>query len=462
MISHNLHSNCVNARIYYYDFLGEQTRAGIPGATLEHIIQCAHCQNEVNRLRTLFERADSRITSEQSQRDSAIIMLLKLHFAYIGEPVKCNTVKPFLAGLADPVLQIRTRTPITVHLDECRACRDDLRNLRDMHLTHEQLCHLGQLLANEPTGDAMSCSQAQVVCDIARRPDSGVITCLTFREQPDTGAEAGSNDVFADRRIKVKVLNPKKLADIVHPDTRPDTASGGRKQTIPVMHLRRYLKPAIAAAAVILIALGLFFSTPIVEAVDFGQIVGAIEKAGNVCTMKFSVDSTEPIQIQKIWVSQASNISLFDTRGQYVLLDVANRIRKEKLSPSGPVETTDISPEKCTELESQISHSFGLLPVSRISDLPRGAQWNRVDEETLEISIAGTEVYDLIWTKGNANTSTFNKLRVFVDMNTDLPKRTEFYSRHGFENKYHQKTFTTITYPKDDEIEAVIASVFDQ
>lgn len=460
MISHNPCSNCVDARIYYYDFLSEQTRVGIPGATLEHIIQCSHCQNEVDRLKALFERVDSRISSEQSRRDSAITVLLKLHFAYIGEPVKCNTVKPFLASLADPVLQIRTRTPITVHLDECLACRDDLQNLRDMHLTHEQLCHLGRLLADKSTEDAMSCSQAQVVCDIARRPDSGVITCLTFREQPDTGAEAGSNDIFADRRIKVKVLNPKKLTDVVHTDTRPDAASAGRKQTIPVVNLRRYLKPAIAAAAVILIALGLFFSTPIVEAVDFGQIVGALEKARNVCTMKFSVDSAEPIQ--KIWVSQASNISLFDTRGQYVLWDVANRIRKDKLSPSGPVETTDISRETCAELESQISHSFGLLPVSRINDLPKGAQWNRVDDENLETAIAGTEVYDLIWTQGNATSSTFSKWRVFVDVNTDLPTRTEFYSRHGFENEYRLKTFTTVTYPTDDEIEAVITSVFDQ
>lgn len=462
MISHNLHTNCVNARIYYYDFLSEQTRAGIPGATLEHIIQCAHCQNEVNRLRTLFERVDARITSEQSQRDSAITMLLKLHFAYIGEPVKCNTVKPFLASLADPILQIRIRTPITVHLNECRACRDDLRNLQDMHLTHEQLCHLGQLLADEPTGDAMSCSQAQVVCDIARRPDSGVITCFTFPEQTETDSEAGSNDISADRRIKVKVLNPTKLTDVVHTDTRPDDASGGRKQTIPVVNLRRFLKPAIAAAAaVILITLGLFFNTSIVRAVDFDRIAGAL-KDRNVCTTKFSVDGTEMKQMQRIWVSQASNISLIDTGGHHVLLDVANRIRKEKLSPSAPVETTDIPPEKCAELENRISGLFGLLPVSRISDLPQGAQWERVDDESLEISIAGTEVYDLTWTKGNANTLKFNKLRIFVDMNTDLPKRTEFYSRHGFEDEYRQETFTTVTYPTDDEIKDVIANVFDR
>ena len=161
MISRNPESNCMNAQLYYYDFLSRETRTSIPESALEHITQCLNCQTEMGRLKVLLAQADERIDTEQSRKDSAITTLLRLHLAYIGEPLKCNTVKLFLASLADPVLQIRIPTPITVHIDKCQACSNDLLILWDLHLTHEQLCRLGQLLAEKPTEDTVNCPQAQ-------------------------------------------------------------------------------------------------------------------------------------------------------------------------------------------------------------------------------------------------------------------------------------------------------------
>lgn len=161
MISHNPYSNCTTARLYYYDFLSEQTRTGIPESTLDHIAECWDCQAEIDRLEMMFARVDQHTEREQSWKDSAVSTLLKLHFAYIGDPVKCNMVKPFLASLADPALQIRIPTPITRHIEKCRACSDALMSLRELRLTHTQLCHLGRLLADEPTEGEVSCSQAR-------------------------------------------------------------------------------------------------------------------------------------------------------------------------------------------------------------------------------------------------------------------------------------------------------------
>jgi len=161
MIAPNPHSNCMDARVYYYDFLREETRKGIPQGAFEHMAQCGDCQVEMDRLKAVLERLDNKIDNAQSLKNTAIGTLLKLHFAYIGEPVTCETVKPFLPPLADPALQIRTPTPITAHIDRCRACSDDLATLRGLRLTHKQLCHLGQLLADKATGDDISCSQAQ-------------------------------------------------------------------------------------------------------------------------------------------------------------------------------------------------------------------------------------------------------------------------------------------------------------
>ena len=139
MISNNHDLNCTNARLYYYDFLSSKKRDGIPAGTLDHITQCLNCQSEMDRLKGLFIQADDRFGGEESRRNSAIGALLRLHFEYVGEPVKCSTVKPFLASLADPVLQIKIPTPITVHIDQCRACRDDLLTLLDLQLPHKYL-----------------------------------------------------------------------------------------------------------------------------------------------------------------------------------------------------------------------------------------------------------------------------------------------------------------------------------
>ena len=161
MISYNPDSNCTNARLYYYDFLSERTRAGIPEGALHHINQCRDCQAEIERLETLLVHIEENAGSEQHRQDWAISTLLKLHFALAGEPVTCSMVKPFLASLADPVLEVRVPTPITMHVDKCRACSADLLALRDLHLTHKQLCHVGQLLAAKPTEDTGICSNAR-------------------------------------------------------------------------------------------------------------------------------------------------------------------------------------------------------------------------------------------------------------------------------------------------------------
>ena len=161
MISHNPDSNCTNARLYYYDFLSQESREGIPKGALEHIQQCRNCQSEMDSLKDLLVKVDEKLESEQSRIDSAMGTLLRLHFDHIAEPVKCDTVKPFLASLADPVLQMRIPSPITTHINKCKTCRNDLQKLLDLHLPHKYLCRLGQIFAEKPVEDEFSCSQAQ-------------------------------------------------------------------------------------------------------------------------------------------------------------------------------------------------------------------------------------------------------------------------------------------------------------
>jgi len=167
MIVHNAKSDCRNARPYFYDFLSEQTRGTIPEDALDHIARCADCRNDIARLKDSLESSGDEHSRRQNRKDKAVIELLTLHLGYAGEPVKCGTAKQFIASLADPVLPVRVATPITKHVEECSACREDLQYLQDLQLSHGQLCRLGRLLAYEPGADDINCSQARPAIDSA-------------------------------------------------------------------------------------------------------------------------------------------------------------------------------------------------------------------------------------------------------------------------------------------------------
>jgi hypothetical protein len=160
MIAPNLHLLCEQAKLYYYDLLGHESRELIPESIIIHIEQCQNCHEQINQLQVVLSKTD-RIEPEQGQFGSAVTTMLKLHFAYIDKRVTCETVRPFLPGLLDSALEIRVPTPITAHLDNCHQCAEDLETIRRLNLNPKQLCRLSQLFVESPSKNKDSCSQAQ-------------------------------------------------------------------------------------------------------------------------------------------------------------------------------------------------------------------------------------------------------------------------------------------------------------
>ena len=558
MISPNFDSNCVNARLYYYDFLSEEAKGNIPESALEHITQCQHCRNEINRLEVLL--ADTDI--EQSQQNSAISTILRLHFAYIGRSVTCSTVKPFLPGLAVPALEITIPTPITTHLDNCQACSDDLLTLRDLGFTQKQLYRLGQLFAEKPAEDTVSCSQAQAailavvsmvfretnaevlkhlctcpdcrkllyqyretvrtellhnkvaqkefpceavpatdifdycfpygidpandqyakfresltsdlrscptclakmqqlhntVYSIAERLDSGIVTCYEINAPAEKPEISDLDDLYADWPIKVQVLDKSKSTPVA--PAEPVVFPQRLKQRVSALNLKQFIRPVAAAAAVILIAFALFFSTPAAKAIDLSQIYEALKKIRNVCISRFRAGATEPWQ--KLWVSRSLNCNILINKRQSILIDISDKIKKVKDSSTEELKESPLSEDTVTKTNRLMESAFGLLPFPDILEAPKDAQWNRVDNKDIETPVPGTEVYDLTWTKKVPNTE-FWKWRVFVDTATNLPKRTEWYKKTSIENEYTLWSIEAVAYPTDNEIKTVIRSTFDQ
>jgi hypothetical protein len=152
---------CKQAEQHYYDFLVGESCGLIPDSIASHLGVCQHCQEQLEYLRTALLEAESAGESEQRQADRTVTAMLRLHFAYIDKQVTCRTVKPFLPSLLNPAVEVRIPTPITVHLDNCARCSEDLETIRRLDLSQIQLRRLSLLLAEERYEHGVDCSEAQ-------------------------------------------------------------------------------------------------------------------------------------------------------------------------------------------------------------------------------------------------------------------------------------------------------------
>lgn len=183
MVALNFNSLCKEAELYYYDFLCKKGQKLVPEFALDHIKECKYCQEQLSRLSHVLSIAESHLEPEQEQVSSAATIMLKLHLACIGKPVTCETVKPFLPSLLDPALEIGIPTPITVHMDNCHKCSEDLETIRKLNLNRKQLRRLSQLFADKPEESNISCTEAQnavpsVVSIVFGETDSEVLKHL--------------------------------------------------------------------------------------------------------------------------------------------------------------------------------------------------------------------------------------------------------------------------------------------
>ncbi len=538
MISQNPYSNCMSARLYFYDFLHEETKTGIPECTLRHINNCPDCQTEIHRLGTLLSNAKNTHDNQINRRNTAITSLLKFHFSYVNEPVTCHTVKPFLASLADPVIRITIPTPITEHIKECRDCRDDLHTLEDLHLTHKQLCRLGQLLAQTPAENTVDCSQArQAIPDVASmgfdRTNAETLkhlsTCPDCRRElfghreklllelsdgkmdpADIPCKAllpsdifdyaipygidPTDDEYAEFReplashlggcpaclAKVQELlktiekiterSESGVVSVYHVD-EPVTADTRQSKTINFTErLRRttsspriktLLKAGVAAAAVIIIGLGLMVNEPTVEADSWDQMNSAINKARNLHVSTYFYSGNEATITEETWFSRSLSLYMYKNTEKYDLSDFRNELQKVRTLGSDLVEQSVLADNKQDNIERNIAAYLHLLPFARLSEAQEGTTWNRATGNDMITTNESSEVFDLVWTDTSASgvPLTFRK-RFYIDPQTNLPIKTEYYRKTSENGEYTLISKVVVEQMSDSEIQADVDNAF--
>jgi hypothetical protein len=144
---------CREARAYYYDLLCPDEGA-VPLSVRQHVAACPLCQEQVGHLREMLFEAERDPGGRGAPEDETIEALAE-HFRLLDERVTCSDARPCLPQLAMTAPQIRIPTPISVHVDQCPQCARDLKAIRKLQLTTDQLRRLSQCFASANGGDVL-------------------------------------------------------------------------------------------------------------------------------------------------------------------------------------------------------------------------------------------------------------------------------------------------------------------
>jgi hypothetical protein len=466
--------------------------------------------------------------------------------------VTCQTVRPFLPSLAAPLLKIRIPTPITVHIDNCLTCKENLQKIQSLNLSLKQLFVLGQIFA-EPNPGKDLCIKAQeviphlIALSLSKTNSEylkHLCTCpdcrsrlyrlrdLVFESLSKTNVEKGNfpceavlptdifdycfpygikveNDQYAkfrtalashiyvcatclnkmqqlhktisgilecpdsgivtryqiDPNQKIHINNtnniykewPMKVEVYDSSQYNSTKSSNTSEQKIQKKTYIGNLAKFLSAAAVILLFLALYFSPSSAKAFDLNQIYKALIKLQNVYFATYTPDKAAPIQEK--WVSAALNTILVKGDSRIDLWDINNKIQKSVDLKMGNSSVTQSEYKDWDSVKNIVLPPWGLLPFNDISKAPANsdAQWRKIDGKIADVTMENTEIYELTW-KEQATTGAiiFNKWRGYIDVNTQLLKRVEFWQKLDPVEQYELKVIKLIEHPSSTEIEQLI------
>ena len=444
----------------------------IPTPVTVHLDQCPQCSQDFETLRSLkldskqlamladfFSQGSFQNSAECSDIRKSIKAVAQMHFEHLtADALKhvclCKDCRNLLSNerLAMSSEVAESEKPTDFPYDSVKAsdlfvyclpysldpANDQFAKFRESLTVH---------LRNYPTCLEKMRQLNNTLYAIADRAESGVVTCYELTPSAKKAGFSDVGDMYADWPIRVQVLDKSR------PEPEIITFPQRLGQTVSAMNLRRFRIPA--AAAIILIAVGLFFfSTPVAKAVDLSQIYNALERIKNVCITTFVPGESKPTQ--KAWISQALNIKMFKTKTEWVLCDIGAKSETTKNLSTGSITTAELDDDALTKVAETIRVPWGLLPFDNISEVPEDAKWQQVTDETIETIIPHTQVYDLTWTEKRLGGKVVHrKWRGYINTETKLPKRVERWIKLAKE-EYKLLTVVEATYSTAVEMRAVI------
>lgn len=211
---------CQEAQIYYYDLVCPEEGA-VPASVRRHAAACPVCREQIRRLREVLCQSQESPRRAGSGRDETIEALTE-QFRLLETHVTCADAKPYLPELAAAAPAIRIPTPVTVHVDQCPACAEDLRTVRKLNLTAEQLKRLGRVLKSYRAGGVLPLNPGRI--RLERCGDDAHDGRIALPAETPVPPETGAAPVpFADGPVACGEVSAAEIFDyVVGPDAVRD------------------------------------------------------------------------------------------------------------------------------------------------------------------------------------------------------------------------------------------------
>jgi hypothetical protein len=178
--------------------------------------------------------------------------------------------------------------------------------------------------------------------------------------------------------------------------------------------------------------------------------------AKNVYIASFLPGISKPTQEK--WVSRELNLYMTKTDTECVLWDISKGIRRNRRLDATTTEIEHLETDDASSIEEKIASSLGLAPFDHISDIPSNAKWSEVTDPNLEAE--GTKIYDLEWSERTyGSNEVLKRWRVFVQVQTKLPSKVEWYQKTAFDEDFTLIRVTSVDYPSTTDIQDAVERV---
>jgi hypothetical protein len=434
--------DCQTVKGFLPLFVAPELEITIPTPVTVHLDQCLQCSQDFETLRSLkldlkqlvmladfFSQSSFQNSAECLDVSKSIKAIAQMHFEHLtADALKhiclCRDCRNLLSderlAMSSEVAESEKSAGFPCDLVKatdlfvyCLPYGLDPTNDRYAKFRESLTGHL----RNCPTCLEKMHQLNNTLYAIADRAESGVVTCYELTSSAKKAGFPDVGDPYTGWPIRVQVLDKSR--------PEPDIIAfpQGLKQKVSAINLRRFRIPA--AAAIILIAIGLFFfGTPAAKAVDLGQIYNALARIKNVCITTFVSGESKPSQ--EVWISRALNIKMIKTKTKWRLWDIRAESKMARDLITGSLTTVKLDEDMLVKIEEAIKEPVGLRPFDDITEVPEDAIWQQVTDETIETTIPNTQVYDLTWTeKALDGSMAHKKWRGYIDTETKLPKRVE-------------------------------------
>jgi hypothetical protein len=400
--------NCKECQSYYYGYL--EDKSNLPYEASNHIQICHNCQLEIKRLR--HELKSSDVSSVDYK--ALLRKHLKLHMSVHEQWLSCRRVRPFMPALLIDFLHITQPTPVTLHLDQCRQCRSQLKQIQSLHLSCEKLIAAVDFLAGKNEDLSVFEDEAKHVLQAIRNAEeSGVVTRM-------------QKNVDSAESLANPIPMPASPAKARHPH---QAVSTGRLRSINYL-----LTGGIAVAASILLVVMLL---PTAASGNLKSVSQAIKSVDNIHLQRFS-DKGE--LIQEIWMSRPLGFKIYKQPQTTFFKDVHTG-RIVQIQPGG-------EPVYLSEGVREEDMYARLLPFDQLKDLPSDFEWTYIADKVLK-SGQHVKLYELTWENTISGRTISKKWRASLDPETHLPYYIEWLEQIGDETEFHTITTSIVAYPSE-------------